>query len=165
MERERGATLKGHEVRTQSLQGVHLLITGSRLACLRAPVSAPNPQPAGEQGVISASTSSSSSMGWLLSASPRLPSPSPCSWCLILVQTPRHLSPTQTTLEPPRGPIGPHPLPPTLLGPEATRYSRDADLKQVVLNELLAQHDDAELDTELHQAAPWGTLRDREQVR
>lgn len=36
--------------------------------------------------------------------------------------------------------------------------SRDADLEQVVLDELLAQHDDAELDAELHQAAPRGAL-------
>lgn len=33
------------------------------------------------------------------------------------------------------------------------RYSRDADLKQVVLDELFSQHCDAELDAELHETA------------
>lgn len=48
---------------------------------------------------------------------------------------------------------------------EAGCYSRDANLKQVVLDQLLAQHDDAELDAELHQAAPRGALWDRGQGR
>ena len=33
--------------------------------------------------------------------------------------------------------------------------------KQVVLDQLLPQHDDAELDAELHQAAPRGALQER----
>lgn len=37
--------------------------------------------------------------------------------------------------------------------------SRDADLEEVVLDELLAEHDDAELDAQLHEAAARGTLR------
>lgn len=46
--------------------------------------------------------------------------------------------------------------------PTRDRYhSRDADLEEIVLDQLLAQHDDAQLDAELHQAAPRGTLRDR----
>lgn len=36
--------------------------------------------------------------------------------------------------------------------------SRDADLKDVVLDQLFAQHDDAELDAELDEAASWCTL-------
>ena len=39
-------------------------------------------------------------------------------------------------------------------------YSRDSDLKDVVLDELLPQHDDAELDAQLHEAAPRGALQD-----
>lgn len=37
-------------------------------------------------------------------------------------------------------------------------HSRYADLKQVVLDELLAQHGDTELDAQLHEAAGVGTL-------
>lgn len=37
-------------------------------------------------------------------------------------------------------------------------YIRDSDLKDVVLNQLFPQHDDAELDAELHETASWGTL-------
>lgn len=37
-------------------------------------------------------------------------------------------------------------------------YIRDSDLKDVVLDQLLPQHDDAELDAELHEAAPRSTL-------
>lgn len=37
---------------------------------------------------------------------------------------------------------------------------RYADLKQVVLDELLAEHCDAKLDTELHEAASVGTLQE-----
>lgn len=64
----------------------------------------------------------------------------------------------------PRLPARPSP-PPAAAGTEAGRYSRDADLKQVVLDQLLAQHDDAELDAELHEAAPWGTLQWGEERR
>ena len=39
-------------------------------------------------------------------------------------------------------------------------YSRDSDLKDVVLDQLLPQHDDAELDAQLHEAAPGGALQD-----
>ena len=39
-------------------------------------------------------------------------------------------------------------------------YSRDSDLKDVVLDQLLPQHDDAELDAQLHEAAPRGALQD-----
>ena len=39
-------------------------------------------------------------------------------------------------------------------------YSRDSDLKDVVLDQLLSQHDDAELDAQLHEAAPRGALQD-----
>lgn len=35
---------------------------------------------------------------------------------------------------------------------------RDADLKKVVLDELLAQHGDAQLDAQLHQAACMSAL-------
>lgn len=38
-------------------------------------------------------------------------------------------------------------------------YIRDSDLKDVVLNQLLPQHDDAELNAELHEAAPRSTLQ------
>lgn len=78
-----------------------------------------------------------SAMGWLL------PCPPLC---------PRHVPVS------PRPPPNPRPRarrPPPL----APRHSRDADLEEVVLDELLAQHDDAELDAELHQAAPRGALR------
>ena len=37
-------------------------------------------------------------------------------------------------------------------------YLRDADFKQVVLDELFAQHGDTELNTQLHQATCVGTL-------
>ena len=37
-------------------------------------------------------------------------------------------------------------------------HSRYADLKQVVLDELLAQHGDAQLDAQLHKAARMSTL-------
>lgn len=37
-------------------------------------------------------------------------------------------------------------------------YLRDADFKQIVLDELFAQHGDAELNTQLHQATCVGTL-------
>lgn len=80
----------------------------------------------------------------------------------------RPLPPTEGWLLP-RPPLCPRLLPvsgpPVRSGPCAPRppraggYSRDADLKQVVLDELLAQHDDAELDAELHEAAPRGALR------
>ena len=39
-------------------------------------------------------------------------------------------------------------------------YSRYSDLKDVVLDQLLPQHDDAELDAQLHEAAPGGALQD-----
>lgn len=38
-------------------------------------------------------------------------------------------------------------------------YIRDSDLKDVVLDQLLPQHDDAELNAELHEAAPGSTLQ------
>lgn len=38
------------------------------------------------------------------------------------------------------------------------QYSRDADLKQVVLDELFSQHCDAELDAELHETAAVSAL-------
>ena len=41
-------------------------------------------------------------------------------------------------------------------------HSRYADLKQVVLDELLAEHGDAQLDTQLHEAACMGTLEGEE---
>lgn len=44
-------------------------------------------------------------------------------------------------------------------------HSRDADLKEIVLDQLLAQHDDAQLDAELHEAAARGTLWGRGPVR
>lgn len=39
-------------------------------------------------------------------------------------------------------------------------YLRDADLKDVVLDQLLAQHDNAELNAQLDEAASWRTLRE-----
>ena len=45
-------------------------------------------------------------------------------------------------------------------GVSRAHYSRDSDLKDVVLDELLPQHDDAELDAQLHEAAPGGALQD-----
>lgn len=58
----------------------------------------------------------------------------------------------------------PTPPPRPSPGPASSRsparwYSRDANLKQIVLDELLAQHDDAELDAQLHQAAARGALQ------
>ncbi|TNN52346.1 hypothetical protein EYF80_037429 [Liparis tanakae] len=41
-------------------------------------------------------------------------------------------------------------------------HSRYANLKQVVLDELLAQHSDAQLDAQLHEAAGMGTLEGEE---
>lgn len=38
-------------------------------------------------------------------------------------------------------------------------YLRDANFKDVVLDQLFPQHDDAELDAQLDEAASWGTLR------
>lgn len=40
----------------------------------------------------------------------------------------------------------------------AVSDSRYADLKQVVLDELLAEHGDAQLDAQLHEAACMGAL-------
>lgn len=40
-------------------------------------------------------------------------------------------------------------------------YVRNSNLKDVVLDQLLPQHDDAELNTELHEAAPGSTLQSR----
>lgn len=45
-------------------------------------------------------------------------------------------------------------------------YVRDANLKDIVLDQLLPQHDDAELDAQLHETASrstlqWGEQRDR----
>lgn len=39
-------------------------------------------------------------------------------------------------------------------------HSRYANLKQVVLNKLLAEHGDAQLDAQLHEAACMGTLEE-----
>lgn len=39
-------------------------------------------------------------------------------------------------------------------------YLRDPDLKDVVLDQLLPQHDDAELNAQLNEAASWRTLRE-----
>lgn len=62
-------------------------------------------------------------------------------------------------------PPAPTPVPGTLCPLwRRRRHSRDADLEQVVLDELLPQHDDAQLDAQLHQAAARGTLRGQ-QVR
>lgn len=56
--------------------------------------------------------------------------------------------------------------PPLYSVPTRSRYhSRDADLEEIVLDQLLAQHDDAQLDAELHEAAARSTLWDRGQVR
>lgn len=41
----------------------------------------------------------------------------------------------------------------------SVHYIRDSDLEDVVLDQLLSQHDDAELNAELHEAAPWSTLQ------
>lgn len=41
---------------------------------------------------------------------------------------------------------------------EAVDYLRNADLKDVVLDQLLPEHDDAELDAQLNEAAPWRAL-------
>lgn len=41
-------------------------------------------------------------------------------------------------------------------------YIRDSDLKDVILDQLLPQHDDAELNAELHEAASRSTLPRRE---
>lgn len=38
-------------------------------------------------------------------------------------------------------------------------YIRDSNLKDVVLDQLLPQHDDTELNAELHEAAPGSTLQ------
>lgn len=40
-----------------------------------------------------------------------------------------------------------------------SHYIRDSNLKDVVLDQLLPQHDDAELNAELHEAASRGTLQ------
>lgn len=37
-------------------------------------------------------------------------------------------------------------------------YIRDEDLKHIVLDELLSEHDHAELDAQLNEAAWWSTL-------
>lgn len=39
-------------------------------------------------------------------------------------------------------------------------YVRDSNLKDVVLDQLLPQHDDAELNAEFHEAASWSALQD-----
>lgn len=39
-------------------------------------------------------------------------------------------------------------------------FLRDSDFKDVVLDQLLPQHDDAELDAQLDEAASWRTLRE-----
>lgn len=47
---------------------------------------------------------------------------------------------------------------PVMLKCVLVQYSRDADLKQVVLDELFSQHCDAELDAELHETAAVSAL-------
>lgn len=42
-------------------------------------------------------------------------------------------------------------------------HSRDADLENVVLDQLLPKHDDAELNAQLNEAASWCTLRGTQQ--
>lgn len=44
-------------------------------------------------------------------------------------------------------------------------HLRYADLKQVVLDKLLAEHCNAKLDTELHEAACMGTLQEGREVK
>lgn len=44
-------------------------------------------------------------------------------------------------------------------------HSRYANLKQVVLNKLLAEHGNAKLDTQLHKAACMGTLEEERRHR
>lgn len=39
------------------------------------------------------------------------------------------------------------------------RYIRYSNLKDIVLDQLLPQHDDAKLNAELHEAAPRSTLQ------
>lgn len=41
-------------------------------------------------------------------------------------------------------------------------YVRDANLKDIVLDQLLPQHDDAELDAQLHETASRSTLQEGE---
>lgn len=50
-------------------------------------------------------------------------------------------------------------------GGRGVHYIRDSDLKDVVLDQLLPQHDDAELNAELHEAAPRSTLPRKEDHR
>lgn len=111
-----------------------------------------------EQGHIWAPILFLSTMGWLCPVFPFVLTPS----LLLCPIWPRSHITCHPEYHFPGAP-GPH-LPLAPLGPQAGRYSRDANLKQVVLDELLAQHNDAELDTELHQAAPRGALWDRQQV-
>ena len=96
--------------------------------------------------------SSSSTRQSLLPTSPGF-SPPPCFWCPTPAG-PGPASPAAQTSGRPAPRLCP-------LRPEAGGYSRDADLKQVVLDQLLPQHDDAQLDAEFHQAAPRGTLQER----
>lgn len=44
-------------------------------------------------------------------------------------------------------------------------HLRDADLKDVVLDQLFPQHDDAELNAQFDQAASWSTLRETHFIR
>lgn len=45
-------------------------------------------------------------------------------------------------------------------GVSRVHYSRDSNLEDVVLDQLLPQHDDAELNAQLHEAAPRGALQE-----
>lgn len=43
-------------------------------------------------------------------------------------------------------------------------YLRDANLKDVVLDQLFPQHDDAELNAQLNEAASWCTLSEETHI-
>lgn len=42
-------------------------------------------------------------------------------------------------------------------------HLRNSNLKDIVLDQLLPQHDDAELYAQLHETASWSTLQEREE--
>ena len=78
-------------------------------------------------------------------------------------------SPSVLEEERPRDPAGSLALPGSALaarrGVSGVHYSRDCNLEDVVLDQLLPQHDDAELNAQLHEAAPRGTLQGGEEGR
>lgn len=49
-------------------------------------------------------------------------------------------------------------------GRRPDHHLRDANLKDIVLDQLLPQHDDAELDAQLHETASRSTLREGEET-